>query len=46
MNITEQKLGELIETIAVNFKMKGSISTNNLCDLLEKYELTDRKSVV
>ena len=39
MNISEQKLNELIEGIAANYKMKGSISTNALCDLLEKYDL-------
>ena len=39
MNVSEQQLGELIESIASNYKMKGSISTNALCDLLEKYDL-------
>ncbi len=38
--ITEEKLNELIESIANDYKMKGSISTNNLCDRLEKYDLT------
>jgi len=40
MTVTEQKLNEIIEGIASNYKMKGSISTNALCDLLEKYDLT------
>ena len=40
MNISEQKLNELIEGIAANYKMKGSISTNALCDIMEKYETT------
>ena len=40
MNISEQKLNELIEGIAANYKMKGSISTNALCDQLEKYDLS------
>jgi len=39
MQVTEQKLNEIIESIATNYKMKGSISTNSLCDLLEKYDL-------
>ncbi len=40
MTVNEQKLNEIIEGIASNYKMKGSISTNALCDLLEKYDLT------
>ncbi|MDE6274689.1 MAG: sigma-70 family RNA polymerase sigma factor, partial [Clostridiales bacterium] len=40
MNVTDQQLGELIESIAAQYKMKGSISTNALCDALEKYELS------
>ncbi len=39
MNVTDQQLVELIEGIATQYKMKGSISTNALCDALEKYEL-------
>ncbi|MBO5046565.1 MAG: RNA polymerase sigma factor RpoD [Clostridia bacterium] len=40
MTVTEQKLTELIDAIAASYKMKGSISTNALCDALEKYDLT------
>ena len=40
MNITDEKLNELIAKIASDYKMKGSISTNNLYDVLEKYDLT------
>ena len=40
MNITEQKLNELIENLTATYKMKGSISTNTLCDVLEKYDLS------
>lgn len=43
MIITEQKLNELIEAIAAQYKMKGSISTNALCDALEKYDLTPQQ---
>ncbi len=43
MNVTEQKLNELIESIVNDYKMKGSISTNSLCDALEKYELTPQQ---
>ena len=43
MTVTEQKLEELIEGIASGYKMKGSISTNALCDALEKYELTPQQ---
>ncbi len=43
MNVTEQKLNELIDSIVSSYKMKGSISTNALCDALEKYELTPQQ---
>ncbi len=39
MNLTDQQLNELIDGIGSAYKMKGSISTNALCDLLEKYDL-------
>ena len=35
MNVTEEKLNELIGNIASDYRMKGSISTNALCDILE-----------
>ena len=40
MNVNEQQLGELIGALVTAYKMKGSISTNALCDALEKYDLT------
>ena len=40
MNVTEQQLNDLIGALASAYKMKGSISTNALCDALEKYDLT------
>ena len=43
MNVTDEKLGELIEGIASGYKMKGSISTNALCDALEKYDLSPQQ---
>ena len=43
MNVSEQKLGELIASIAAQYRMKGSVSTNALCDALEKYELSPQQ---
>ena len=43
MNVTEEKLNELIGNIASDYKMKGSISTNALCDILEKYDLSPQQ---
>ena len=43
MNVTEQKLSELIESLASAYKMKGSVSTNALCDALEKYDLSPQQ---
>ena len=40
MNITEQKLEDIVNAIIAAYKMKGSISTNALCDALEKYDLS------
>ena len=37
-NISEQKLNEILAGIINNYKMKGSISTHALCDILEKYD--------
>ena len=39
MNISEQKLNELIAGIISNYGKKGSISTNALCDITEKYDM-------
>ena len=38
MNITEQKLNELVAGIINNYQKKGSISTNALCDIMEKVD--------
>ncbi len=43
MNVNDQQLNDLIENLATTYKMKGSISTNALCDALEKYELTPQQ---
>ena len=43
MNVTEEKLNDLINGIASDYKMKGSISTNALCDALEKYDLSPQQ---
>ena len=40
MNITEQKLNEIVNGIVSNYGMKGSISTNALCDILEKHTIS------
>ncbi len=38
--INDAKVNEIIENFSAEYKMKGSISTNALCDALEKYDLT------
>ena len=38
MAISEQKLNEIVGGIVSNYRMKGCISTNALCDILEKYD--------
>ncbi len=40
MSVSEQQLSELIGSIADARKMQGSISTNALCDALERFQLT------
>ena len=39
MNESEQKVNEILSGIVNAYKMKGSISTNALCDVLEKYNI-------
>ncbi|MBE7077298.1 MAG: RNA polymerase sigma factor RpoD [Clostridiales bacterium] len=38
MNISDQKLNEILAGIINNYGKKGSISTNALCDIMEKYD--------
>jgi len=38
MNVSEQKLNEILAGIISNYGKKGSISTNALCDIMEKYD--------
>ena len=38
MNISEQKLNEVLAGIIENFGKKGSITTNQLCDIMEKFD--------
>lgn len=38
MNISEQKLNEILQGLIENYGKKGSISTNALCDVMEKYD--------
>ena len=40
MNLSEQKLGEILKHIIETYGSKGSITTNTLCDIMEKYETT------
>ena len=40
MNLSEQKLAEILKGIIDTYGAKGSISTNTLCDIMEKYETT------
>ena len=39
MTISEQKLNEIIAGIVTNYGRKGSISTNALCDIMEKFDI-------
>ena len=43
MIITEQKLSEIIGELEAAYKMKGSISTNALCEALEKYDMSPQQ---
>lgn len=40
MNLSEQKLAEILKHIIDTYGSKGSITTNTLCDIMEKYETT------
>ncbi len=43
MTVDDKKLEEIIGNMVQDYKMKGSISTNALCDALEKYELSPQQ---
>ena len=38
MSVSEQKMNELLRQIIAEYRQKGSISTEVLCDILEKYD--------
>ncbi len=38
MSVSEQKLNEILKQIIAEYRQKGSISTNALCDILEKID--------
>ncbi len=40
MTLSEQKLAEILKGIIDEYSSKGSITTNNLCDIMEKYQTT------
>ena len=40
MSLSEQKLNEILKQIIDTYGLKGSITTNSLCDIMEKYETT------
>lgn len=40
MNLSEQKLNEILKQLIDTYSYKGAITTNALCDVLEKYETT------
>ncbi len=40
MSLSEQKLNDILKKIIEEFGPKGSITTNNLCDIMEKYDTT------
>ncbi len=41
--INEQKLSELLKQLIEKYRMTGSISTNTLCDILEKYNISPQQ---
>ena len=40
MNLSEQKLNEILKQLIDSYSYKGAITTNAICDVLEKYETT------
>ena len=38
MSVSEQKLNEILKQIIGEYRQKGSISTDVLCDILEKID--------
>ena len=38
MNVSEQKLNDILAGIINNYGKKGSITTNQLCDIMEKFD--------
>ncbi len=40
MTLSEQKLNEILKQIIDDYSSKGSITTNALCDIMEKYQTT------
>ena len=40
MNLSDQKLNDILKKIIEDHQAKGSITTNSLCDIMEKYETT------
>ncbi len=40
MNLSEQKLNEILKQIIDSYSYKGAITTDAICDVLEKYETT------
>ena len=40
MNLSDQKLNEVLKQIIDTYGSKGSITTNSLCEIMEKYETT------
>ena len=40
MSLSEQKLNDVLKQIIDTHSTKGSITTNSLCDIMEKYETT------
>ena len=40
MSLSDQKLNDIVKKIIDDYGPKGSITTNNLCDIMEKYDTT------
>ena len=40
MSLSDQKLNDILKKLIEEYGPKGSITTNNLCDIMEKYDTT------
>ena len=40
MSLSDQKLNDILKKIIDEYSAKGAITTNSLCDIMEKYDTT------